>query len=474
MLTGFICILATAGAVIGGIYVKDAFKETRERAKNPRTSQEQSQPAQPEVGEPTAEHNHQHDAACESCGHHHAPGHQHAPAFQCYCGDYQQSPLGAWYVLSQSFLVVKGTVDSVDDAGTYSLRDVEALKGDLAGNSVEVAGLEYATGGHSVTPGTALILALNPSQSGAQWQPASKGMSVVDPADNDWAGGEALYRALVAPDANDASRAAALAQGVASGGPVTRFGAGFDLAHYRMLNDKLTSDQVSDLVTTLLSLDGTDPANHQLLSALASSQFGAQHASEIASILRGPRADKLFEALGYAFRSPILREQSANALLPLLATTESPTTRRLAAFVLARSAQEGSEAATSSLVAFVADQQQDVASEALIGLAGSTEHLSRARDILRLGMGTTPAADDEVASALDRELEARKLLNDRHSLNTGETLAMMAAGFYVARCGDQQEVDWLRKRLLLIKDASVRAFLTHALDNQWAEFDTAW
>lgn len=289
------------------------------------------------------------------------------------------------------------------------------------------------------------------------------------------AGLEQLVSASLARDPSTAAgRTAwgrALAQGVLSGADLTRDVAAEELqGEATVVLGSLDADTVEALATTAASLDGADPALANLLEVFGATGDPAR-AADVVGVVARPHAEAVLDQLPRLLRH--LGPEGAALLLSDHTLTGTPAReRRRAAHVLARL---GTESAHGALTRLLADADQDVASEAILGLASLKDPaaVERARRIVRAHLlperrTASPREIDQIVAR--RNTDVLRLT----VLPSGDAYKLMVAGFVLLRTTEGSDRAWLTARLGRVDDAIVARFLERRASEPWAAFDAAW
>ncbi len=265
-------------------------------------------------------------------------------------------------------------------------------------------------------------------------------------------------------------RAEALANAVSTGGSITRYRAALDMRASQSVVDALTAPQLSSISAGLKSWPALDPTAEPVLEVLASRRDPAL----VPAILLPLSSDSTlrhFETLGRVLSFPELRDTAGHGIVDLLNADLQPLNRRLAAYVLARI---GGQVAQTACANLLADQQQDVASEAIIGLAGSGNLTAReaAYTAVRAALQTEPLELENTPIA--NVLRGREIQKVRTELHTGDRFRLLAAGYHLARSPELRDREWLRVRLPYLTDWTAAEFLRTRLEGPWMTYDTPW
>jgi hypothetical protein len=265
-----------------------------------------------------------------------------------------------------------------------------------------------------------------------------------------------------------AKRAEALANAVTTGGHITAYRAAIDLTKSQPAVDSLAPEAVTALAAMI---DRSDILVCRELMTVLSSRKDPALIPALVRVLDRADSKQLFDEFARVLGTDSLREDATSLLRPYLAANRNPQTRRFAAFAVARL---GSETGKSECRALLADPDSDIASEALIGLAGSDDAAlrSRAYDTLRAVLAETPVVDDP--SPIATIVRTHEFQQARHALHTGSQFAQLAAGYFLARSPNATDRNWLAGRASRIKDFSVRVFVRDRLANGWTDFDAPW
>lgn len=349
-------------------------------------------------------------------------------------------------------------IATMDAKGDYVIEEV--LKGNLRQQRVlrlDDPEIELSTGPRLLVMGR-----------GNNGKPISQaGIIDLDAEAN--SGIEGIVRAAL--DGDEQVLAESLLSAIEHGGVNARLRSAIDLQKLDSVRHSLSQEQIARMTQVLSERDSLVREMPYLITVLASTGHSATAAPVLATLLARDTAWKHFESLGYAFRRPEMQTHAANVLAPFAGPEQPALTRRLATYVLARCEDES---ASNLLNVLAADADSDVASEALIGLAvlKDTSKLSDAQDTIMAGLGESVAAGPE--TDVEHIVAQRKLYRERRALNSGETFALMAAGYYIMQCGSASEQNWLKNRVNRIQDPLARDFIKHAISSSWAEFDRVW
>ncbi|MCA8939218.1 MAG: HEAT repeat domain-containing protein, partial [Planctomycetes bacterium] len=213
-----------------------------------------------------------------------------------------------------------------------------------------------------------------------------------------------------------------------------------------------------------------DPSQNFLIYGVAMSGK-----PEVTSALMGlcdkPARTKVFEDLAWVASFKGINEAVVAALQPHLQLDADPMTRRIAAFVLART---NAPEAEGELLKLFEDKDPDIVSEAIIGLAGKDHAQVRSKVFDEVNKRLAPTIVELNETELGRVIRERQLYYARHEWHSGESFRLMAAGFYLVRSKNQQDHNWMEARLKRIADWGVRHFIEAKLHSQFQNYDHPW